>query len=36
MIVKGSTIAESHIFNILMEKLLWLWALLTPNDQGVN
>ena len=32
MIVNGSTIAESHIFNILIEILSLPWALLTSND----
>ena len=31
MIVSGSTIAESYIFNILME-ISQPWALLTSND----
>ena len=32
MIVMDSTIAESHILNILIEILSWPWALLTSND----
>ena len=32
MIESGPTIAESHIFNILIELLSWPWALLTFND----
>ena len=32
MIESGSTIAESHIFNILIEILSWPWALPTLND----
>ena len=32
MIESGSTIAESHIFNILIEILSWSWALPTLND----
>ena len=27
-----STIAESHILNILIEILSWQWTLLTSND----
>ena len=29
MIESGSTIAESHIFSILIERLSWPWALPT-------
>ena len=32
MIVSGPTIAQLHILNILIEILLWPWALLTSND----
>ena len=32
MIESGPTIAESHIFKILIELLSWPWALLTFND----
>ena len=32
MIETGSTIAESHIFNILIEMLSRPWDLLTLND----
>ena len=32
MIESGSTIAESHIFNILIETLSWRWTLLKFND----
>ena len=32
MIESGSRIAESHIFNILVEILSWPWALTTLND----
>ena len=32
MIESGSTIAESRIFNILVEILSWPWTLPTLND----
>ena len=31
-IESGPTIAEPHIFNILIEILSWQWALSTLND----
>ena len=35
MIESGSTIAESRIFNILIEILPWPWALPTLTDLTV-
>ena len=32
MIESGSTIAESNIFNFMIEILSWPWALPTLND----